>query len=108
MKTTTIKLMMACLMAGLAWNALLAAGAPGSKEIKLPRSHIESVDLANVIMSATNLTVHITSETRFFLGDKPAIFKDVEVADHVRGTLRRPAGGQPEAVRIYIEKLAPK
>ena len=104
--------MLAGLLAGLAWNVLLAAGASENKEIKLPRSHVESVDLTNltftVVMSATNLIVHITPETRFFLGDKPAIFKDLEVADHVRGTLRRPAGGQPKAVRIYTEKLAPK
>lgn len=61
-----------------------------------------------VKMDATNLTVHYTAKTRFFINRMPVISKDLEPSDHVSGTLRSTTNGVPEAIRINIVKLAPK
>lgn len=97
---------------GAASAARLLAGDPPAKRVVLPRSHVEAVDITNmtftVVLHGTNLTVRVTPATRFFLHGKPTLSKNLEVADHVQGSLRQPAEGSPEAVRIQIEKLAPK
>lgn len=80
--------------------------------IKLPPSHVESVDTTNmtftVVNDSTNLVIHYTPKTRFFINKMPCVSKDVEPSDHISGTLRAMTNGVSEAVRINIEKLAPK
>ena len=104
--------LLGCALAGMVCVARLSADTVVEKTTKLPRSHVQAVDFTNmtftVVVHETNLTVRITSETRFFLYGKPAISKDIEVADHVSGTVRQADEGLPEALRIQIEKLAPK
>src|SRR5688500_13064335 len=108
MKTDSMKWLLGCALASAVCVVGVSAGAAEAKQVKLPRSHVEAVNFTNttftVTMKETNLTVRYTSETRFFLHGKPAISKDLEVADHVSGTIRQPAEGPPEAVRIHIEK----
>ena len=112
MKTNSLPWLFALMLAGTICAVPLSAGAANEKTVVLPRSHVEAIDFTNmtftVTMKETNLTVHFTAETRFFLNGKPAVSKDMEVADHVKGTLHKPAQGLPEAVRIHIQKLAPK
>jgi hypothetical protein len=112
MKTPSLKRLLTWTLAAAVCAARLPAGDPAAREVKLPQSHVEAVNFTNmtftVTMKETNLTVRITCETRFFLHGKPAVSKDLEAADHVSGTLRQPAEGPPEAVRIHIKKLAPK
>lgn len=104
-----ITLLAATLALGLA-SSPRAAESPAT--IKLPLSHVESIDPTNmtftVKMDSTNLTVHYSAKTRFFIKSMPVISKDLEPADHVSGTLRAMTNGVPEAVRINIVKLAPK
>lgn len=92
----------------VAWSAAV----PETKAVKLERSHVEAVDFTNLTFTVSqkdaSLVVRYTSESRFFLYGKPAIAKDVEVGDHVYGSLRQPPEGDPEAVRIHIEKLSAK
>ncbi|MEQ2008882.1 MAG: hypothetical protein ABMA26_19040 [Limisphaerales bacterium] len=112
MKTRPIHWLPAATLTFILAIALAATGAAGSKEVKLPRSHVEAVDFTNmtftVAMNATSMTVRVTAETRFFLNEKPAISKDIEPGDHVRGTIRLAKEGTSEALRIHIEKPAPK
>lgn len=112
MKTYSLKWLLAGALAGVFCTADLPGAEAKKKDVKLPRSHVEAVNVTNltftVLVDKTNLTVRYTPETRFFLHGKPAVSKDLETADHVTGTLRQPAEGPPEALRIQIEKLAPK
>jgi len=112
MKTNPMKWLLGCTLAGAISMTQLSAGAAETREVKLERSHVEKVNVTNmtftVTMKETNLTVRYTSETRFFLRGKPSASKDLEAGDHVRGTLRQPENGPAEALRIQIEKLAPK
>ncbi len=59
-------------------------------------------------MRNTNLTVFITSETRFFKNGQYAISKDLTVGDIVHGTLRKKAEGRHEAVRIFVSPAPAK
>ena len=61
-----------------------------------------------VTLKGTNLTVFITSETRFFKNGQYAISKDLTVGDTVHGTLRKKAEGHPEATRIFVSAAATK
>jgi hypothetical protein len=96
--------------------ALLCVVALGAAQppttIKLPLSHVETVDTTNMVFvvtkDSTNLSVRYTAKTKFFIGKMPAVSKDAEAADHVSGILRATTNGVPEAVRINIVKLAPK
>lgn len=112
MKTNPMKWLLGCTLASAVSMTQLSAGAAETREVKLERSHVEKVNVTNmtftVTMKETNLTVRYSSETRFFLRGKPAVSKDLEAGDHVRGTLRQPEDGPAEALRIQIEKLAPK
>jgi len=112
MKTPSFQWLAAGALATMICVAGLSADAAEAKEIKLPNSRVEAVDFTNmtfiVVAKETNLTVRITSETRFFLKDKPALSKDLQPGDHVRGTLRQPAEGPPEALRLHLEKPAAK
>ena len=96
----------------LATTVLCSQGAEPTSAIKLPLSHVESIDATNMTFvvkrDATNLTVRYTTKTKFFISRMPAISKDVEPADHVSGILRATTNGVAEAVRIHIVKLAPK
>jgi hypothetical protein len=109
MKTNRYYLLLPVALAGL---LALCATAGDGKPLKLPPSHVEEVNFTNMTFTIkfnqTNLVVRITPDTRFILGGKPAISKDLETADHVHGALRQPASGIPEAVRIHIQKRAPK
>lgn len=97
-------------------GAFLCVSAAGAAEpaatIKLPLSHVETVDSTNMVFvvtrDSTNLTVRYTAKTKFFISRMPAVSKDVEPADHVSGILRATTNGVPEAMRINIVKLAPK
>lgn len=112
MKTKPILWLLGGTLAGAVCMIQPSAGAAETRDVKLERCHVEKVNVTNMIftvtMKDTNLTVRYTSETRFFLRGKPAISKDLEVGDHVQGTLRQPETGPAEALRIQIEKLAPK
>lgn len=112
MKPISLQWLAAFALAGAVLSAPVSTGKVLAKRLKLPRSHVEAVDFTNmtftVVMQATNLTVSIAPESRFYLYGKAAIAKDLEPGDHVSGTLRAPLEGQPWATRIDIEKLAPK
>lgn len=110
MKIKLIQWQVACAFAFIIAHAALAA--EPSKRMKLARTHVETVNATNmtfvVKMQGTNVTVHYTSETRFFLNGMPAVSKDLETADHVSGVLRQTQVGEPVALRLNIVKLAPK
>ena len=112
MKSSSLQGLAGLALAAMICLARLSTHAAEAKEIKLPRSRIEAVDFTNMtfIVAAkdTNLTVRITSETRFFVTNKPALSKALQPGDHVRGTLRQPAEGPPEALRLHLEKPAAK
>jgi hypothetical protein len=112
MKRDNIQWLVGCVLAGALSTTQFSTSAAEATEVELARSHVLAVDFTNmtftVTLKETNLTVRCTPETRFFLYGMPAISKDMEVGDHVSGTLRRPPEGQVEAVFIHIDKLAPK
>lgn len=112
MKRTSLQWLAAFALAGAVLSAPITTGKGLAKKIKLPRSHVDAVDFTNmtftVVLQVTNLTVRIVPESRFYLHGKAAIAKDLEAGDHVSGTLRAPVAGEPWALRIDIEKLAPK
>jgi len=112
MKTKMTSLVLGSLLAVVLCAAKPGEAGPRAKTVPLPRCHVEAVDLTNltftVALHGTNLIVRITAQTRFFLYGTPALMKDLEVADHVKGTVRNASAGPAEAVRIHIEKLAPK
>lgn len=92
--------------------AFMVFAADPAKE-KLPRSHVSAVNTTNMTFVAllggsNETTIRYTSKTRFYLNRMPAVSKDLEVGDHVSGTIKRGTNAEPEAVRIEIEKLAPK
>jgi hypothetical protein len=90
------------------FGAWIGFGAEPSKEQKiltLPKTPVQTLDLTNLTFTVsmnTNLTVFITSQTRFFQKGKYAISKDLAVGESVQGTLKRSDDGRHEAVRIYI------
>lgn len=106
-------LLAAIFAAGVAAAIVLAADPAKAKTEKLPRSHVSAVNPTNmtfaVLLGGSNeTTIRYTAKTRFFLNAMPAVSKDLEVGDHVSGTIKRGTNAEPEAVRIKIEKLAPK
>ena len=112
MKMKIMQGMLAGIVASLIGVGGLIAGAAEGKEEKLPRSQVEAVNFTNMTFTVarkeTNLVLQITAETRFFTNDKPAISKSLQVGDHVRGTIRRLPDSVPVALRVQIEKPAPK
>lgn len=91
-------------------NAAIAA----DKTIDLPPSKITLLDFTNmtftVELTGTNLTVYITSETRFFKDGKYAISKDLKEGEIVRGKLKKAVDDhdRSEAVRIFWGKPSPR
>lgn len=109
-----MKKLLAILIGAAAAAAIALTSDPAKpKSEKLPRSHVSAVNCTNmtfaVLLGGSNeTTIRYTSATHFYLNRMPAVSKDLEVGDHVSGTIRRFTNAEPEAVRINIEKLAPK
>ena len=61
-----------------------------------------------VDLKGTNLTVFITSQTRFFKDGKYAISKDLKEGEMVRGALKPTTDERYEAVRIFWGKPSPR
>jgi len=102
-------------MLACAWLAVGGTRAPAAdKLIDLPPAKITLLDFTNmtftVELTGTNLTVYMTSETRFFKDGKYAISKDLKEGEIVRGKLKKAVGDhdRSEAVRIFWGKPSPR
>jgi hypothetical protein len=106
MKPCLPKLMAAAIVA-----MMLSAG-PDSKAadklIPLPPSKVVMLDFTNmtftVEVKGTNLTILVTSQTRFFKDGKYATSRELTEGEMVRGVLKPAAEEQREAVRIFWGK----
>jgi len=105
------------------WQVLQTGGGQGQvmlkpeqeiKRVDLPPSKFTQLDFTNmtftVELKGTNLTVYMTSETRFFKDGRYAISKDLKEGGLVRGKLKKAADDhdRPEAVRIFWGKPSPR
>jgi hypothetical protein len=101
------------LLFGICTWLLLSIGPTAfAQSVLLPKSPIQSLDLTNmtftVTLKGTNLTVFITSQTRFFKNGNYAISKDLAVGDTVHGTMRKSMANRHEAVQVFVRTEPPK
>lgn len=106
MKSRSSMLMAAAILAiGLSTGIKSKAA---DKLIPLPPSKVVMLDFTNmtftVNLKGTNLTVQITSGTRFFKDGKYAISRDLTEGEMVRGVLKPTSDERHEAVRLFWGK----
>lgn len=106
-----MKLNLLKLMAAAIAIILLATGArleAADRLIPLSPSRLVMLDFTNmtftVDLTGTNVTILVTSQTRFFKDGKYATSRDLSEGEIVRGVLKSTADERREAIRIFWGK----